>query len=473
MDEHVLLWFKNDLRLHDNESLIKSIKSGKRIIPVFCFDPRQFDTISLGFPKADLVRIEFLFQSVLDLRKNLKKIGGNLLILTGKPEDLLSELVHRYNCKTVFAEKEFATEELHLIESIEENFNNECNFNFSWGRTLYHINDIPFSIDTIPRTSKAYRIKTQKETKIRPVFPTPDKISVVEIDIDEWGKLPVVTKIGSNREKNYSLTYVEGGESKALERLSYYLFESESLTNYRWTRNRSLGLDDSSKFSAYLALGCISPRKIYEEIKIYERDIKKNQSTWWMVFEIVWRDYFTFKLMRFQNAVYHTAGFSKKKLEFNNDKSLFRRWCEGRTGIPFVDAHMRQLNETGYMSNRGRVNCSCFLIHDYLVDWTWGAAYFESKLIDYDVAANWMNWHTQAYETWYTNPIHQGHKYKEYNFVKKWIPELENLSEPLVLIPWMLTDKKKNSLSYPVPAKIMSKWNRSINRIQKEILEKK
>ena len=114
------------------------------------------------------------------------------------------------------------------------------------------------------------------------------------------------------------------------------------------------------------------------------------------------------------------------------------------------------------MSNRGRVNCSSFLIHDYKVDWRWGAAYFESKLIDYDVSVNWMNWHMQAFEIWYTNPIYQAEKYKEQEYIRKWIPEIAHLNDADVLIPW-----ESEVDNYPKPIELYPKWNRSIGAIAK------
>lgn len=462
MAKNVLLWFKNDLRVHDNETLVKAIASGKKVLPVFIFDSKVYRDLELGFPKADRIRFEFAKQCVADLRENLIKIKGDLLILTGKPEELIPLLSSTYDCDIIFAEREFATEELNQIKKIKEALNGNCEFDFTWGRTLYHLEDIPYAITDIPLTSKAYRINTTKNTEVRDTFLKPDKIDVVIPLSNDWGILPKAEELGFNVERNYALTYVEGGETRALERLNFYLFESEQLTNYRWSRNRSLGMEYSSKFSPYMALGCLSPRTIYEAVKRYEKEIKKNQSTWWMIFEIVWRDYFTFKLMRFQNQIYQTEGYTNKTREFTNDTELFQRWCEGRTGIPFIDAHMRQLNETGFMSNRGRVNCSSFLVYDYLVDWTWGAAYFESKLIDYDVASNWMNWHTQAYQIWYTNPVHQANKYNAQDFIRKWIPELRNLDDKNILIPW-----ESEMHNYTLPKEILSKWTRAINKIRR------
>lgn len=122
---------------------------------------------------------------------------------------------------------------------------------------------------------------------------------------------------------------------------------------------------------------------------------------------------------------------------------------------------MRQLNQTGFMSNRGRVNCASYLVHDLKIDWTWGASYFESKLIDYDVSSNWMNWHMQAFEIWYTNPVHQSNKYKSHDFIRKWIPELSAYGNKEVLIPW-----KFEVPDYPKPIEIYKKWSRAINLIE-------
>ena len=242
------------------------------------------------------------------------------------------------------------------------------------------------------------------------------------------------------------------------------MFESELLTGYRWTRNKSLGLDYSSKFSPFLALCCISPRFIYEEVKRFETTIKKNQSTWWLVFELVWRDYFTFKGMKFGDLIFLKKGYKNKSIEWENDKKKFKRWQNGTTGIPFVDAHMRQLNEAGYMSNRGRVNCASYFVHDLKIDWTWGAAYFESKLIDYDVSANWLNWHVQAYEIYYTNPVHQSLKYKANEYIAKWIPELEEISDNRIHAPWLFEE-----IDYPQPIEMYRKWTRAVNRISSSL----
>tara|TARA_R110002049_G_scaffold151160_1_gene314700 strand:+ start:13419 stop:14813 length:1395 start_codon:yes stop_codon:yes gene_type:complete len=458
-----IIWFKNDLRLHDNEALCKAIAFGSPILPVFIFDERLYKTLDLGFRKADYNRFQFLKQSVDNLRDKLKIIGGDLLILSGIPEDILPKLVEENGISTIYAEDEYAYEELQVIKKLRANLDGKCELNLTWGKTLYHIDDIPYHIDKIPATSKAYRINTAKQAEVRAPFLAPEAITVIanfpksNIPNAEIFEFELLSEIQP---------YVNGGEDKALERLHHYTFETQQITNYRWTRNRSLGLEYSSKFSPYLALGCISPRLIYQKVKHYEELVKKNQSTWWIIFELVWRDFFTFKGMNVGIAMFKTEGFKNKEREWENDAKKFNRWCQGRTGIPFVDAHMRHLNTTGFMSNRGRVNCSSFLVYDYKIDWTWGAGYFESKLIDYDVSANWMNWHYQAFEIWYTNPVNQALKYKAKEFIQKYVEELSHIDDNSIYIPW-----EYNVKNYPKPTDIHSKWQRAINKIKKSIEE--
>jgi len=455
-----LVWFKNDLRLHDNEALYHAINECDELIFCFCLEGKLFEKLNLRFRKAYINRFKFLEQSVLNLQKNLEKIGGHLIIGEESALKTLAKLIEEFEITDLYAEEEYSSEELHLIAELQEVLPS-INYHFYWGKTLYHKNDIPFDIPNIPLTSKAYRIPAGKESEPRKTFKSPEKLKVCKNA--KSSKFPSFKSFGfTEKEYDDSDPFLEGGETLALERLQYYTFKSELLTGYRWTRNRSEGLDYSSKFSPYLALGCISPREVYETVKEYEQMITKNQSTWWLVFELVWRDYFTFKGMKFGNEIFKTNGYKNKEIPFQNDLEKFKKWCNGTTGIPFIDAHMRQLNETGYMSNRGRVNCASYFVADLNIDWTWGAAYFESRLIDYDVTSNWMNWHMQTFEIYYTNPVHQSNKYKAQNYIRKWIPELADKNDIEVLIPWEFEIP-----DYPKPIEIYKKWTRAINLIQK------
>ncbi len=460
MKKRGLVWFKNDLRLLDNEALTMAHEECDELIFCYCYEKEWFRMLEPGFQNMDAVRFKFLQQCVLDLKKNLEKVGGHLLIGTVSATNTIPNLIQEHGITDVYAEEEYASYEISLVKQVVDSSLN-VKFHFFWGKTLYHKDDIPFKVSKIPLTSKAYRIPVGGEAEPRKSFNRPTKLkSVPGI---KSSKNPSYKSYGlSGKDYKSGMPLVKGGEIEGLARLEYYTFKSELLTAYRWSRNKSDGLDYSSKLSPYLALGCVSARVIYERVKAYEDEIKKNQSTWWLVFELVWRDYFTFKAMRFGDSIFKRNGYKNKKLIWENDPKKFEKWCNGTTGIPFVDAHMRQLNQTGFMSNRGRVNCASYMVHDLKIDWRWGAYYFESKLIDYDVSSNWMNWHMQAFEIWYTNPVHQSNKYKAQQFIRKWIPELADSNDIEVLIPWEF-----EITSYPKPIEVYQKWNREISLIQK------
>ncbi|HRG58503.1 MAG TPA: DASH family cryptochrome [Bacteroidia bacterium] len=187
--------------------------------------------------------------------------------------------------------------------------------------------------------------------------------------------------------------HFKGGEEEALKRLQHYFFESKSLSTYFETRNDMLGANYSSKFSPWLALGCISPRYIYAQIKIYEGLYGSNKSSYWLVFELMWRDYFRFMMKKHQQKFFSIHGLKKQgKMKSQMDIMALEHWKNGTTGSKYIDANMIELNRTGFMSNRGRQNVASYFCHQLKMDWRYGAAYFEEQLIDYDVSSNWGNW---------------------------------------------------------------------------------
>jgi deoxyribodipyrimidine photo-lyase len=175
--------------------------------------------------------------------------------------------------------------------------------------------------------------------------------------------------------------------------LEHYFFKTKSLSVYKETRNGLVGADYSSKFSAWLALGCISARSIYAQIQHYEKEIVANESTYWLVFELLWRDYFRFVMKKYGHLFFLQNGIKTSKKNSNrHNAKLFETWKNAQTGNDFINANMLELKLTGFMSNRGRQNVASYLVNDLQLDWRYGAAYFEEQLIDYDVCSNWGNW---------------------------------------------------------------------------------
>lgn len=153
-----------------------------------------------------------------------------------------------------------------------------------------------------------------------------------------------------------------------------------------------IGADYSSKLSAWLANGSISALSVYHQLKLFEKKIIKNQDTYWLFFELIWRDFFKYMSLKHRNAFFKLDGINSNKYDWNFDYEVFQNWIDGKTNEDFVNANMIEIKKTGFMSNRGRQNVCSYWSKELLQDWRAGAAYFEAMLIDYDVYSNWGNW---------------------------------------------------------------------------------
>ncbi|MEO0896548.1 MAG: DASH family cryptochrome [Bacteroidota bacterium] len=460
-----ILWFRNDLRLHDHEPLIKALEQVEQIYPVYILDERHFGETAFGFPKTGAFRAKFLLESLADLRKRLQERGSELIILKGKPEEILPQIAQKWEIDMVFAHKEVTQEETCVEEKLEKAlFKMGVGFEMFWGATLYNIADLPMPVNAIPDIFTQFRKQVEKLSDVREEFPTPDSISTPEIT--DPGEIPSIKDMGlelPKRDERQVLSF-SGGESSALGRLYDYFWEEDRLKEYKETRNGLIGQGYSSKFSPWLALGCISPRKIYWEVKKYESLRKSNSSTYWMIFELIWRDYFRFIARQFGNAIFLEGGIKNQVRNWSAHWKTFWKWANGETGVPFIDANMRELKLSGFMSNRGRQNVASFLVKDLNLDWRMGAEWFESHLIDYDVCSNYGNWNYVAgigndpRENRYFNILSQASRYdSKGEYVKLWLPELEQLPSSLVHAPYMTNNHelKKYGLElgsqYPRP----------------------
>lgn len=388
-----IVWFKTDLRLTDNESLIKAIAQSNIVIPVYCFDDSHFEKTSYGFEKTGSFRAQFLLESLHDLDTNLRALGSQLLILRGKPEIEIPRIAREYNANKVFAKREVSLEEKQTERLVQnELFKSRCEFETSSTSTLYHAEDLPFSIKDIPDVFSNFRKKTERDASVRSIFEKP--LSINSPKFPE-SVLPTLNELDLEYKTIDSRAAIQfkGGETEAIKRLNHYFFETKCLSNYKETRNGMVGADYSSKFSAWLALGCISPRLIYQEIKKYVGEHGANDSTYWLVFELLWRDFFRFMFKKHQTKFFLYDGIKTEKANSKSlNEKLLSQWINGSTSSDFVNANMLELKLTGFMSNRGRQNVASYFCNELNMDWRVGAAYFEEQLIDYDVSSNWGNW---------------------------------------------------------------------------------
>lgn len=393
MIKTALVWFKTDLRIEDNETLIKAISQSQYIIPVYCFDDSHFETTSYGFKKTGSFRAQFLLEALQDLDVNLRKLGSGLLIVKGKPEIEIPKIVQEYKVQKVFAKREVAYEEKKTEKLVQDElFKLRCELETCSTSTLYHAEDLPFSIKDIPDVFTNFRKKTEKDAVIRKPFEKP--LAIHSHEIPEFRQL-TLEELGLKKikpDKRAAIPF-KGGETEAIKRLNHYFYETKSLSKYKETRNGMVGADYSSKFSAWLAMGCISPRYIYAEVKKYEKEFGANDSTYWLVFELLWRDFFRFMFKKYQTKFFLYSGIKTEKVNSKSlNEKLLSQWINGTTTSDFINANMLELQLTGFMSNRGRQNVASYFCNELNMDWRLGAAYFEEQLIDYDVCSNWGNW---------------------------------------------------------------------------------
>jgi deoxyribodipyrimidine photo-lyase len=389
-----LVWFRNDLRTQDNQSLYRATKNGGKAVGVYCLDPRQFEVNKHGFKKTEKFRAKFLLETLRDLKNNLASLNIPLYVYHDTPENAIPKLVQEHQINTIFLQKEWTPDETAVNQNLQ---NMDSIRSLKWVETydqfLFHPDDIPYSgFGSIPEVFTDFRKKCEQACKVR---------STVSVEIQPEAHffktsnvLPTLEDLGLESfklNKNSAFPF-RGGETAALMRIEDYFFETENLSTYKKTRNGLIGESYSSKLSAWLANGSVSARTIYSEVKKYEREICKNEDTYWLIFELIWRDYFKYVSLKHGAKIFKLDGILGHQYEWKTSDKAFREWTNGNTREPFVNANMIELQRTGFMSNRGRQNVASYWAKEWHQDWRIAAKYFESMLIDYDVHSNYGNW---------------------------------------------------------------------------------
>lgn len=461
-----LVWFRKDLRLSDHAPLTAAIAGYEQIIPVYVLNQEQWRMLPLGFPKTGSFATRFLLESLADLRKQLRMRGSDLLLIQGKPEEILPQLALQRGAAAVLASEEVAYEEQQEQMRVSRALAAvNASLRLYPNSTLFHPKDLPWPIADLPDVFTSFRKTCEKQVAVTQPLPAPHQIASPKLPMSD---LPMLTDLDFSAavvpDERSAFPFM-GGWTAAQQRMEHYFEQTQGLLRYKFTRNELLGTEYSSKLSPWLALGCISPREVYARVKVFEQTVKANISTYWLFFELMWRDYFHYVTRKYGSRIFRTSGIAGKPIEQTDDYALFERWRTGQTGIPFIDANMRELQQTGFMSNRGRQLVASFLTKDLAVNWTWGAAWFESQLIDYDVHSNWCNWMYVAgvgndpRENRYFNILAQAEKYdSEGEYVRCWIPELASFAGFSAHVP-DAARLQALQVAYPSPPLVpFSKW---------------
>jgi deoxyribodipyrimidine photo-lyase len=373
-----LYWFRHDLRLIDNPTFNQLCEQVDWLICVYVQGYTNELNGSLCAGNTSKLKETFEHQSVLALDAALRHKKQYLLVLDTPSHSALSDLVHKYKVTHFGSDWHPGVYEQQSLQALH-NACPQVKFISETGYSLFSRNDLPFELEDLPKSFTPFR----------------KQVEGLAIDAPVEALLQLPNAIEPSPEVPQQLLtkgVVTGGEKAAAAQLNNYLFGTDLIRQYKQTRNALDDWDSSSKLSLWLANGCLSVRTVYHTIKQYEAQRGANDSTYWLYFELLWREYFQWYLAKHQAKLFYFSGIQQVAPLSEFNQQTFTRWCEGMTEYPIVNACMRQLKQSGYMSNRGRqLVASCF-VHELGLDWRYGAAYFEQQLIDYDVASNWGNW---------------------------------------------------------------------------------
>lgn len=384
-----IYWFRNDLRLHDNPALAEACATADRLVLVHVVAAQEAKATRWGFPRCGAHRQTFRDQALQGLEAEVALRGGRLDIAVGDPAEVIPALARACGADRLFCEAIAAPEELAELAALRHA---GLEVHDRWQSTLLDPELLPFPIGKLPSVFTAFRhaveaaAMTPHPPRAAPSILPPSVECIVSA---RWHAGTPVTPSGP-ASFPFQQAEFHGSESAALAHLERY-FGSTTPQTYKETRNGLIGAAYSTKLSPWLAIGALSPRTVFEYLKAHEARFGANDSTYWIWFELLWRDYFRFWSIKHGERLFHARGLSSAPTPPHHAEN-FARWCGGTTDHAFIDAGMRELAASGYLSNRMRQVVASFLIHDLACDWRAGAAWFESRLIDYDVCSNQGNW---------------------------------------------------------------------------------
>ncbi len=432
-----LFLFRRDLRLIDNSGLAAACDDSESVLPAFVFDPRQCNPEENSFFSEHA--FTFMVRSLHELRDEFKKRGGELFIFEGNPVQVVRQLLREGDVSGVYVNRDYTP----FSRRRDQALKSAC---AEFGAPFHRSNDLlltePENVQPngggAYHTFSPFRRRAQSQSVSRPEGDAqgPFYDGPVSIETVHLGKYDSHLTNG---------TMVKGGrdEGKAL------LGRINKLTNYRDNRHRP-SKPSYTGLSAHHKFGTVSVRESLKVVQDEYEEYHKLQS------QLYWRDFYTHLLFHRPEQLTTSLRPFGRYIQWRNQRSEFDRWCEGMTGVPFVDAGMRELNATGYMHNRARMVVASFLTKDLLVDWRWGAQYFARTLTDYDPAVNAGNWQWAAsvgtdYRLRIYNPYSQAEKHDpKAEYIRRWVPELQSVGTE-GLTSGEQADFSSASDEYPAP----------------------
>jgi len=408
-----IFWFRRDLRLEDNRGLYEALQSDRPVLPLFIFDTNILEKLT---GKTD-PRVTFIYRTLLEINQKLKKTGRSLLILQGEPARIWRRLIGKIRIGAVYTNHDYepyARTRDRLVHDLLKTAN--IPFYTFKDQVIFEKSEIlsgkgnPYTVYT------PYMRRWRSRLKAAHLMPYPSKKFIHTFIRADFAP-PRLEELGF---KTSDLVIPERNLNEKI------------VQSYDKTRDFP-AIPGTSRIGIHLRFGTFSIRQLVNKA------LTLNEI--WLQ-ELIWREFFMMILWHFPSVVDHPFREKYAHLRYLNDDSLFKRWCEGQTGYPFVDAGMRELNKTGFMHNRARMITASFLSKHLLIDWRWGERYFAEKLLDYELASNNGNWQWAAgcgcdaapYFRIF-NPLSQAEKFDPQKiYIKKWIPEVGTEDYPAPLI---------------------------------------
>lgn len=375
---NVLYWLRSDLRLHDNAALRRFQSLAKQGLVLWC--PSQSQRRAAEFRRS------FLWASVQEMAENLRSLGAWVQVEDRDIREVLPQILAANTFDRIIYSEDTCWEERNDERWIAS-FGIPCEAFET--KSLLLRSALPFPSSQVPEVFTSFRKKVEVNPSMPPPLPSPIWLPGHPMQGVHRG----LTSAAIAARITHRHPQIEGGETAGLRRLDKYLWTLDALKKYKETRDGLLDWNDSSKLSPWLAIGALSVRHTYREIQSYERERVRNESTYWLFFELLWREYFHWIAEKWGGRLF--TGM-RNQVGTKDFKLVIDPWKQGRTNQPLIDAFMNELRTTGWMSNRGRQNVANYLVKTLGGDWRLGAAYFEEQLIDYDPASNWGNWAYQA-----------------------------------------------------------------------------
>jgi deoxyribodipyrimidine photo-lyase len=410
-----IFWFRRDLRLDDNIGFYEALKSDYSVLPIFIFDSEILDKL----PKED-ARVTFIHDTLQDMRQTLRdEHNSSIALFHGKPKAIYEQLLKDCEVNAVYTNHDYepyATERDIEIKTLLTQ--NNIEFKTFKDQVIFEKSEV------VKKDGDPYKVYTPYMRSWKEKFKT--------IDLKIYDNESYFNNLIQNKDlPNLTLSTI--GFKNSSQEIRPYEVTPILIQQYEDTRNFP-AKDSTSRLGPHLRFGTVSVRKMIKKA------IAEDNEIFWQ--ELIWREFFMQILWHFPYTAKDSFKSKYDRIEWRNNEDEFKAWCEGKTGYPFVDAGMRQLNETGFMHNRIRMLVGSFLCKHLLIDWRGGEAYFAEKLHDYDMSSNIGNWQWVAgsgvdaapYFRIF-NPTSQIQKFdKGLEYIKKWVPDFQELTYPQPIV---------------------------------------